>query len=116
MVPADGACFVLSPGTAYNLGGWIYVPSGHGTVQILLGFNWYTDTACTASAPAPGAVWLNASETYDVWQYVHQDAFVPPSGVRSAIANLWVGNVAAGPNPAAAYFDSIYMTPTPGRF
>jgi hypothetical protein len=115
-VTALSTCFVISPGTAYNLGAWIYLPSGHGTTAASVGFNWYTDTACRNMAPSPSAIWLNHSKTNDVWQYVHEDAVVPPSGARSAFVNLSVSNDKAGPEPAAAYFDDLYLTPTPGRF
>lgn len=105
---------LLSSSTTYNMGGWVYVPSGHGECSGDIHVEWYSDTACTANAMPPASASTSAAR--DVWQYLHKDSVVPPAGAQSAMLSPMVTNTATGPLPAAAYFDSLYLTPVPGRF
>jgi len=110
-----GKCMVVSPSTTYNMGGWVYSPSGHDRCSGSISVDWYSGSAC-GSLISPGSVFVNASERCDVWQYLHKESVVPPSGATGAMIYPWVDRVTTGVPQAEAYYDSLYLTPAPGRF
>jgi hypothetical protein len=107
----SGPCIPVSTSTTYNLGGWIYIPSGHNSGKARLTWGWY-DASCQTIT---GSNWAEATVTYDVWQYVHLESITPPAGTGTMSMGAWASKAADG-GPGAAYFDSVYITPVPGHF
>ncbi len=116
MMPAHGPCVPIASNTAYDMGGWVYIPSGRPEATAEIVVEWYVDTTCSTLPDSNRGVSMPTASTLDVWQYAHQEAVVPPAGTQGMIVTAWVGRLADGTPPPAAYFDSLYVTPAPGRF
>jgi hypothetical protein len=117
-LPAAAPCVSITAGTAYNVGGWVYVPSGRVKGSASLSVNWYTEATCNnlAGTGADRSVSVQAADTTNVWQYLHLENVTPPAGTLGAMADAWVGRLADGTPVPGAYFDALYITPAPGRF
>ena len=108
---AGTPCIPVSSSTAYNLGGWVYIPSGHNAGKARLTWDWF-DAGCQNDL---GSKWFEATVTYDVWQYLHLESVTPPAGTAGVSIGVWASKAADG-SPGAAYFDSLFITPSPGHF
>jgi hypothetical protein len=118
-LPADSPCVPVSPNITYNVGGWVYLPSGHAPVGGRLTFDYYLETTCNNLSSTPASnVTLPTSAGYDGWQYLHAEGVRPPADAKGALLSAWVWRDAGsgGTQLPAAYFDSLYVTPAPGRF
>ena len=111
---ANTKCMAISSSTTYNMGGWFYAPSGYDRCTGTISVGWY-DATCSVLI-SPGAVFVASSEKCDVWQYLHKESLVPPSGAGGAVIFPWVDRVTAGASAGRGYYDSLYLTPAPGRF
>jgi hypothetical protein len=106
-------CVPVTAGLTYDTGAWINTPSGLAKGQANLMLEYYTGDNCSGNVTVGSLLF-----TYDTdaWEYVHKENLTVPADVRSAAVYLQV--VKNGPNEKvfSAYYDSIYLTPSPGKF
>jgi hypothetical protein len=120
----QSVCFPVSETTAYNIGGWVYVPTQTPQPSAVFETMWYLDTTClnpagnyTSGGPVTTFVSFYSADAYDTWQYLHQESIVPPAGTHAVRWIVAVSRASTGPGTTQrAYFDSLFVTPAPGRF
>lgn len=119
-----GRCVgIPSTSKPYNLGGWIYIPSATAGAPpfVNIGVFLYTDASCTTmvganAADRPWDVWTAPTNNsiLDAWMHLHRDGISLPSETKAG--RFYVGVIGNAQMHAQAYFDSLYLTPAPGRF
>ena len=138
-VELESSCVALGSSPSYDMGVWIYAPSGLvGFVAASFETHWYSDAGClNLTSDSSGTYFVRLSVDVckssaacslkdssfavykalpsDNWVYLHLDGIVPPTGATAVNFNLLVAT-AAGGGTAKAYFDSLYFAPSPGHF
>jgi hypothetical protein len=112
-----GPCIPVDPSLTYNMGAWIYVPkSSAGFASFRL--TYHSDSDCkTINQPTPTSQYsLNtgAVTVFDTWKHARAESFKPTPGTKSARLEIQLSSSTTGLEQA--YFDSFYVTRTPGHF
>lgn len=108
-------CISVVPGSTYNVGGRVRIPSGGAAGQTFLHFL-FTDQANCFGTFVGTQVLLGSSGAFDTWEYLHQENLsVPANAVSMQVYGAIIKNF---PNTKSyqSYYDMLYVTPAPGKY
>jgi hypothetical protein len=107
-------CLTPVPGTTYNAGTSVMVPSGGAQGQAFMQIAWTDGLNCTGNIIRVDQMFQSGA--FDTWENMTKDNLVAPPGAKAVEVYAQIVKNFADAKAYKANYDKVYLSPAPAKF